>query len=619
MQHGVFVKRYVTLLFLTFLLFLKLFLKPSFAIDLKRVTEEISETLLYESHQWQALLHISNDRLWIDNPQFLLSYDDFSLERELILTLALLYEDPTAVCRFPARYQWLKENLSNLPSLTMEDCTELQTFLRNVPSDEIALVFASENLQSPSSMMGHVFLNIGGERNTGEHVEYSVSFFTDIDTWNIPRIFYESIVTGRPGYFALSPYQDQILRYLHEEQRNVWRYQLDMTASQRQIVQYHLFELRELPLTYYFHAYNCATLVNFVVAHAEPELLNSTRPWVTPLSVIRNSSKIIDNVSISPSTEWLIRANSSTLPRSLINVIKNDMNATGLAPHFNWLEPLKSREQAFLALETARAYNDFRFDERASELQEWQVIESKLDHIQETKFADFHLDLSQYKNPLKSPSERQAQIGFRRTQNKSYLQLSFLPASHRLDDDNRQYFGESGLQLGELSVLLNLPNGKWRVEHFNVYGMQNYLPNHPMVKSTSATIDIGYGQHFDKSLTRQGAWYAEGSLGRTWRLHPSIDFFTMLGAGAGLSSAEAYLYAIPRVGFFIRQSDLGKLQAEFSTHINQYDSGSYSELSFTQSMFINSRTTLVMNVEKRFAHHNSLTDLAFGLSYKYYF
>lgn len=577
---------------------------------------------LDQSPQWQALLHISEGRRWIDNPEFLLSYGEFSYQLELSRTLALLYQDKQAVCRFPARYHWLRQHMPELPELSLNHCDDLQTFLRNVPADEVALVFASENLSSPSSMMGHVFLNIGGERESGENVEYSVSYFTDIDTWNIPKVFYESIVTGRPGHFALSPYQDQVLRYLHEEQRNVWRYQLSLSQPQRDIVQYHLFELRDVPLTYYFHAYNCATLVNFVVAHAQPELLDYTRPWVTPLSVVRQSRDLVEQVSIMPSTEWLIRAHSENLDRRLVRAIERDISNPEGA-EFGWLEPLiqpnRDPSEGLFALETARAYNDYRFDQRDVELDQWQAHEDHLNAAAANHFSGYQLDLSDYKDPLKSPAERQAQIGYRYTQDTQYVQLSLLPASHRLDDDNRQYFGESGLQLAELSLLVAPKTGATRVEHFKLYGMQSYMPTHPMVSTRSATIDLGYSQHYDAQLQRRGAWYAQGSLGRTWRLQRAIDLYATVGAGAGYSDGRSYLYAAPRLGVFVRQAHVGKLHAHLTSYSNQYDSAGYAELGLTQSWFINADSALVFELESRHSYRSAPSDQSFGVSYKRYF
>ena len=45
------------------------------------------ENNLYESKEWKALLHVRNNKPQIFSKSFLYSFDNFSLENELILTI----------------------------------------------------------------------------------------------------------------------------------------------------------------------------------------------------------------------------------------------------------------------------------------------------------------------------------------------------------------------------------------------------------------------------------------------------------------------------------------------------------------------------------------------------
>jgi hypothetical protein len=76
---------------------------------------------------WAALLHVANGKPHITGADFLLSGAAFSLQNELAATLALFYGPsaaPAAVCRFPARYLWLRSQLT-LPELPIGACAEL--------------------------------------------------------------------------------------------------------------------------------------------------------------------------------------------------------------------------------------------------------------------------------------------------------------------------------------------------------------------------------------------------------------------------------------------------------------------------------------------------------------
>ena len=64
------------------------------------------------------------------------------------------------------------------------------------------------------------------------------------------------------------------------------------------------------------------------------------------------------------------------------------------------------------------------------------------------------IDISKYKSPNKIPSERQLSAGYVNLNREKYMKLSFLPASHLLNDYNREYFGESELKIASLSILV---------------------------------------------------------------------------------------------------------------------------------------------------------------------
>lgn len=83
-------------------------------------------------------------------------------------------------------------------------------------------------------MMGHVFFKINGNYQNKER-KNSVSFFTVIDTLNIPLLIYKSTISGMKGYFILSPYKNQISDYINKEERNIWEYKLKLTAEQKKI------------------------------------------------------------------------------------------------------------------------------------------------------------------------------------------------------------------------------------------------------------------------------------------------------------------------------------------------------------------------------------------------
>ena len=155
---------------------------------------------LHNSPVWKSLLHVSNSKLNIEDPDFILSKDNFSLRNELEQTIYSFFEDidkgdSHGICKFPARFFWIKSVL-NLGDDTFPhvQCAEFDEYLKKAPADDISLVFVSENVSNPSSMMGHIFLKLSGYNHKSKYVEHAVSFFTVIDTFNIPYLILKSTI-----------------------------------------------------------------------------------------------------------------------------------------------------------------------------------------------------------------------------------------------------------------------------------------------------------------------------------------------------------------------------------------------------------------------------------------
>ena len=137
----------------------------SFAID--DIEEYVEKNKLYESFIWKSLLHYRNEQPSIFNKDFLLSYDNFSLKNELVQTIKAIKDENNYLCKYPARYEWLKKDLSNLnikiPNI--EVCDEFNKYLNKTNLETIDLIFVSENVKNPSSMMGHVFFNLKSKKD----------------------------------------------------------------------------------------------------------------------------------------------------------------------------------------------------------------------------------------------------------------------------------------------------------------------------------------------------------------------------------------------------------------------------------------------------------------------
>lgn len=550
---------------------------------------------LHQTNIWHALLHLKQGRPQLVDDRFLLSLNNFSPLHELRATLALLLgpDADQAVCRFPARQLWLQQTLG-LPERTTTHCKTLEEFRQRAPADTISLVFASENLAQPSSMMGHLFLKVSGRLSDGSMREHAIAFFTDADTLNLPKLFYESMVQGKAGYFVLTPYQDEARSYVNQEQRSLWEYALTLTNEQRRMVQAHIHELRQARITYFFQDYNCATLVKHLLAVAQPGVLEGSEWWTTPKSVLQRAQRsgLIGETLIQSPSRWRVRSLVDSMDAADVREVTKlvDEQATeGILPADG-----PRSEKAFLRLQLAMAYNSHKVERELSERGPALAYGSGLRTLAARHHSDLSLHADTSKDPVRSPPERQLGVGWRHQRGEDHLRLSLLPVSHDLIDDNRQHFGETELRLFDTSVLVNARTGALRLERFNLYSTQSLLPHERLTGGISGRFKIGVEPRLSVLGDDRLALTLEGALGRTWRLLDDVDAFAMLGASWSWRQ-QGQLHATPTLGAVIREVFDMKSIIRHSVHIHPLDKHpSIKEWSWTQAHYVTPENTVLL-------------------------
>lgn len=500
---------------------------------------------------WRALLHADRTRPQIHDRGFVLSGDRFSFESELRQTIQFLYGgDPQNVCRFPARYLWIQRQL-DAPSLPLAQCSGLMEFLNKAPADRLDLVFASENLAQPSSMMGHLFLKLSGKNAEGANVDHAVTFFTDAATINIPKLLFDSVVTGKEGFFALSPFRDQLDTYVNVERRGLWQYTLHLDEFHRRLIQYHLWELKQTEFRYFFQSYNCATLVSYVVALGSSAVLDGSDPWLTPLDVVKRVHRagLVETSTVMPPSAWLVRMLDAEMSASDIDQIKAEVSA--LRPT-NIVPAGGDTAGAYQAAELAIAYNQYLIDEAPQGSADRRGYAMTLRSSQRASFPGLSLEAERFKNPLSTPQDSQVSAGVSVSDGKAYARFTFLPVSHALIDDNASYLSENELKLFELSLLRSLDGQRIKLDHLDIYSIGSYLPLDPMVGGTSAKFKVGVEQKIGKGFVPEQTFFVEGGVGRTRRVTRDLDVYGLIGVGA-LMRGGVGVYASPEVGAVIRE------------------------------------------------------------------
>lgn len=540
---------------------------------------------------WAALLHLKHGQPQISDPGFLLSQEDFSPERELRATLVLLQgpRSAEAACRFPARAFWLHQQGLLPAEPDTRHCAQWQEFLQRAPATHFALAFAAEILSQPSSMMGHLFLKVEGQSPDGRQLDHAISFYTDAGTWNIPLLFYESMVEGKAGYFALSPFREEVHKYAAQEQRSLWTYRLALDGPQRRRLQAHIHELRQTRITYFFQDYNCATLVRHMLAVARPDMLEGPAWWTTPKDVLRQAQHIglIDEASVQTPARWQVRSLAASLPAASVQQVRQAVEqrtASEVLPTATMDE-----QTGFLSLHLAQAL--LRHQARTTTTSDtddaWRRIElDRLRALQQQHYPELQLNADARRDPAFSPPERQASIGWLRRNDRDHLQLRFMPISHTLSDDNRQHLSENELRLFDSSWLVDVRTGRLSLDRLTIYSVQSLLPWDSLTGGLSGRFKLGIEPQPNLQRPDKKALLLEGAIGRTWRLADDLDAYVMLGGGWGWRQ-RGHLYGQPEAGVVIRE--IWNMKTQLSRQVLTHPLGEHRPAhvwTWTQSMYL---------------------------------
>lgn len=550
---------------------------------------------------WQALLHVKDGRPQVRDPGFILSLADFSPQREFQATLDALRgpDGQAALCRFPARAAWLHEQ-GLLPVPDTRHCIEWQEFVRRAPAERFSLAFASEILSQPSSMMGHLFLKVDGTSSQGQRLEHAISFYTDATTWNLPQLFYESMVQGKAGYFTLSPFQQEVRKYAVDEQRSLWTHELALDENQRQRLQAHIHELRQTRITYFFQAYNCATLVRHMLAVARPDMLEGADWWTTPKDVLRQAHRIglIEQASVQTPARWQVRSLAASLPASSVRAVDEAVSRQSASSDLPAAD--MDERSGFLSLLLAQALLRHRIatdtftepSEREATTRSRRDELDRLQSLQRQRYPDLQLNVDTRRDPALSPPERQASLGWLRRGGRDYLWLGFLPVSHALSDDNRQHLSENELRLFESSWLADTRTGRISLDRLTVYAVQSLLPWDPLTAGLSGRFKLGIEAQPNAQHPHKKALLLEGALGRTWRVTDDLDAYVMVGGGWGWRHG-GHVYGQPEVGVVVREA--WNMKTQLSRQLVTHPLGDHRPAhvwTWTQSLYLTPAHTL---------------------------
>lgn len=488
---------------------------------------------------WHILLHYKQTLFGVesvvDDPNFFLSENGKTDPRGELDALIRDFFDPAhaqdapPICRFFARYTWVKEQLQpdpeKIPSFGCPSVEKLEP-------RSATLVFPTYYLNNPASMFGHTFITI----ETG----YSHVLLTDAvnyaafagDAGGFEYAVY-GIFGGFQGYFTMLPYYEKIKEYSDIDQRDIWEYRLNLTPDELKKMLYHIWEMEGIGTDYYFFSENCSYHLLYLFEAARPSLrlTDAFGLWVIPIDTVKAVKKqgVIEDAHFRPSNGTKLR-----------------QMMAGLPPHFQELAYDISRGtqpvQVIDELDTDRDQKILVSD-LVGETMKYRLMKQEVTQPEYQAVAMPNLRLRSRLGKPETPFQITVPVDPSEGHDASRLTLSFGHRHHQFFQEiginpsfsdllNTDYTSREGIQIQFLDTRVRYYDSDRdvRLERLDILDIVSLFPRNRFFKPLSWKLSTGFRR---QSL-------ADGSRGMMYRLN----------SGTGLSWQVPYaglLFVLPEL------------------------------------------------------------------------
>ena len=456
---------------------------------------------LHESRQWHVLLHYKPTLLGrmeslVDDPDFFASktgkHDPAS---ELAGTIRAFFAstpegDGHAQCRFIARFDWLKKELSIDESLLPpQECKGFKEFHESVSPRSAVLIFPVSHMNSPASMFGHTLLRIDSDKES-KLFSWAVNYSARTGETNGLFFAIKGIFGYYEGFFGVLPYYEKIKEYSNLENRDIWEYSLEFTPDEVERMFLHLWELKDIYTDYYFFDENCSYNLLLVLEAARPgiDLFKDLPPWVIPMDTIksiRNAGVSTQGAEYRPSKAAKIRhlegLVSSPLKTAAIKI------AAGAQVRETLNEDAFALEERATTLELASEYIQYKYAKKVITKEEYTKLFLK---VLGQRSALGQVELKEPKVPVEPEGGHGAarlSMAVGAKAGDAFLSVSLRPANHAITDPDAGYLPGAAITFMEAEARYYLDQRKFALQELNLVGIDSVAPRDEFFKPVSWT------------------------------------------------------------------------------------------------------------------------------------
>lgn len=440
---------------------------------------------LAHSPTWLALLHINarDEPLssYVDDQSFFLSADGATNPaNELLATYKAITVNANIQCKYPARNAYLLKHFPKLETqLPDANCEEYEDWLTRLNTFSVVLVFASAQLNSPSSMYGHTFLRFD-PKNVEEHstyLSYALNFGATVpDDAGGFSYALRGLTGGYPGNFAANPYFEKIKEYNQLENRDLWEYTLNLNQSEIDFMLAHMWELKGVNFDYFFFDENCSFRLLELLDVARPnlELVKEFTLTTMPLDTIRTvkNAGLITDVHYRASIMTKLETQLAMLSNDERDMVLQLSENIEILNNIMFLELPEARQQLIVdsAYRYLRYQNTFNGRKETITKRSFSLLKA-LNQYNTT----ITLDIETPHRPDEGHKSTMWSVSAGQNDAQNYLQLQYRGSFHDLIDPPAGYY--SGMSLNMMDLELRYyEDDKLKLEKaelFNIISLSN--------------------------------------------------------------------------------------------------------------------------------------------------
>jgi hypothetical protein len=461
---------------------------------------------LHENPYWHILLHYKKStsglESLIDDPKFFLAPDGkTNPEAELEATIRAFFipeddEKKSAVCRFVARFEWIKEKLNLDPNcLPISACHPFMDFMNKMKPESVTLVFPTEHLNSPASMFGHTFLTIE-TANKSKLLAYAVNYSAVTHETFGPLFAIKGLFGLYPGYFSVLPYYAKLQEYSDVDNRDIWEYPLNLTKQEVRRMMLHIHEMDSIASDYYFFDENCSYVLLFLLEAARPtvKLTDQFHGWMIPLDSIRmiEEQGLITGAVYRPSRTTKIKYLASCISEEgqdlALSMASGEINEDPFAS-----SGIPNQEK-MKTCELASEYLQYLYTR--GELPEKTYQERFLKILQARSQMGISKDEASYQIPApvkpdKGHLSNRFAIGVGVKREKVFEEIRLRPAYHHLMDNDNGYLEGAQLIFGDFALRYYSSDHKLILENLDIIDIFSLTPRDKFFHPISWKIKTG--------------------------------------------------------------------------------------------------------------------------------